>query len=113
MNYSARHSYYVAKFIKWLRDKGYDAEKCEFTGSIGGHYTKKDIWGADIIFKDASTIGFIQVKTSEKRISEGRRQLSGIWPASVRRIVGYWPPRAKEPTLDDVDLPKSASCANI
>ena len=119
MNHSARHSYYVAKFIKWLRNNGYDADKCEFTGSIAGHYTKRDLWGADIAFKDDRIIGFIQVKTSKAQIAAGRRQLSGKWPPETRRLVGYWRPRAKEPSFvghegtSEFVLQKSPSCANI
>lgn len=99
MNHCARHSYYVAKVIKWLRERGYDAEKCEFTGSINGHYTKRDLFGADVIYKNDSDLGFIQVKTSQRSIPDGRRQLAGRWPSLVKRHVLYWPPRAKEPTL--------------
>jgi len=102
MNYSARHSYYVKKLMDWLRAKGFDVEKCEFTGSIAGHYTKKDIWGADIVYKNDRVLGFIQLKTSPARIAEGRRQLKGNWPPSVLRHVAYWPPRVKEPIFYEV-----------
>lgn len=99
MNHSARHSYYVRKFIAYLAGKGYTAEKVEFTGMVGKQYTKRDLWGADIIFRGMNALGFVQVKTSAEQISKGRRQLSADtnWPPNIYRLVGYWPPRGKEP----------------
>lgn len=110
MNYCRRHSYYVGKFIKWLELNGYIADKCEYSGMIGQQYTKRDLWGADVIFRSQSEIGFIQVKTSESQISKGKRQLcsDNMWPPFVQRIVGYWPPRAKSPNLTRVNDVNSA-----
>ena len=116
MNYPRRHSYYVNKLINWLEANGYKASKVEFTGSIGGHYTKRDLWGADIIYRDKHTLGFIQLKTSPKRLAEGKRQLKqdDLWPSDIVRCVAYWPPRTKEPIFYEIspgqqvqDLPRA------
>jgi hypothetical protein len=104
VNYSRRHSYYVTKTIQWLERQGYIADKVEYTGMAGGRYVKRDLWGADIIYRGLSELGFVQVKTSEAQISKGRRQLTSdtCWPPFITRSVVYWPPRASEPIVEYV-----------
>ncbi len=103
MNYARRHSYYTAKTMKYLESKGYDVFKTEFVTSFNGHYSKVDMWGSDFAYKNGNVLGFVQVKTSPKQLSVGRKQLTGNWPSSVQRWVSYWVPRAKEPTFYQVD----------
>jgi hypothetical protein len=104
VNYSRRHNYYVTKTLKWLSSQGLVADKVEYTGSVGQHYTKRDLWGADIIYRGLNELGFVQVKTSEAQISKGRRQLTSdtCWPPFITRSVVYWPPRASEPIVEYV-----------
>ena len=105
MNHSRRHSYYVKRTMTWLEDMGYVTEKVEvnYSTRIGGRdiYVKRDMWGADIAVRNKEHIAFIQVKTSDKQISTGIRQLSqdDQWPKEVGRYVIYWPLRAKTPDV--------------
>lgn len=105
MNYSRRHSYYVNKTIRWLESNGLVADKVEYSGMVGGHYTKRDLWGADIIYRSRHCIGFIQLKTSQGQMSKGRRQLSddGSWPSDVGRYVLRWEPRTRLPIIQHAD----------
>lgn len=106
MNYSRRHSYYTKKTINWLVSLGYAAEKVEYVGMVGQHYTKRDLWGADIIYRNAESLGFIQVKTSDGQIAKGKRQLAcdTNWPVWVGRHVVMWEPRSKSPTVEEVSV---------
>jgi hypothetical protein len=83
----------------YLESLGYDAVKLEFNGLVGQQYVKRDVWGADLAYKNNDVIGFVQVKTSEAQIAKGKRQLCGRWPKLVRREVYYWPTRGKEPMI--------------
>ena len=91
----------MAKTMELMRRLGFIADKVEYTGSVGAHYTKRDLWGSDIIYRNALEIGFVQVKTSEKQVSEGKRQLNqdSEWPSSVVRLVCIWAPRSRRPAM--------------
>lgn len=111
MNYARRHSYYVKKTMAWLESKGYVTEKVEYSSTHGPPgrltYSKKDLWGSDIICRSAEAIAFIQVKSSVAQVSKGVRQLTAdeAWPISVGRYVIWWDARAKEPNIKRISGP--------
>ena len=107
MDWIAKHSRQVKKTIDWLEASGFLAAKVEFTGTMGKHYKKQDLWGADVAFRNQWMIGFIQVKSSlgknNRNIKEGVKQLTDDhWPMAVRRYVIHWPNRAKRPRIWNV-----------
>jgi hypothetical protein len=111
VNHSARHKYYVKKAMKWFEQHGWTAKEVEQTYTIplpGGRsmFCKKDFWGADICCrKRDELLIFVQVKTSDKQIREGVRQLTtdDNWPvAHARRAVLYWPKGKQYPEMVEV-----------
>lgn len=98
MNTVAKGKRHVAKIIKWLRQQGYDADSCEYRTK----WATYDLFGADIVFKDESDIGFIQAKANRGHVAQGIRELrKGKWPKWVRRLVVHWPARGKAPEVWD------------
>ena len=106
MNKSSKGNYYRLRTKKWLEEKGYLVENAEksqrivtkdrTTGELKVLFIKKDIWGADLIARNAESLVFVQVKANKGDISKGMKELSrGPWPPSVGRWVAYWPPRRR------------------
>lgn len=99
-------NYYRKRTKDWLESEGYTVEIAEVaqrvyrrnkdTGELDVLYLKRDLWGADLVARNADHLIFIQVKSNPGDITRGIRQLSrGPWPPFVGRWVVYWPPRRR------------------
>ena len=106
MSTVAKGNYHRKKTQEWLESEGYIVAPLEVTrrifvpGKDGKPdrvvFSKKDLWGADLIARNGTELIFIQVKANPGHIAEGMKELSrGIWPPWVQRWVVHWPPRTR------------------
>jgi Holliday junction resolvase-like predicted endonuclease len=96
VNKIRKGNYYRLKTKKWLESKGYLVEILEHSG----RYSKKDIWGSDLIAKNETEMVFIQVKSNKGDISSGKKQLlATAWPPNIELWVVYWEVYSKSPTI--------------
>lgn len=67
-------------------------------------FSKKDLWGGDLVARDKEEMIWIQVKSNKCDIATGIKQLSedDEWPEFVKRWVVYWEPRTREPEIIEV-----------
>lgn len=105
--------YYLLKTRDYLKGLGYQVEIVEKTQRIVTRddkgkqfvlFSKKDLWGGDLVARNKEELIWVQVKSNKGDIGRGIKQLSedDEWPESVKRWVMYWEPRAKEPEIIEV-----------
>lgn len=104
---TAKGNYHRKRTKDWLEAQGYLVEVLERTsrimipdkanpGQLRVLFSRRDIWGADLIARNAERLVFIQVKANAGDVSKGMKELSvGVWPASVERWVAHWPERRR------------------
>ena len=102
----AKGNYYVARTMMWMRALGFAVESTENKRAIpkfddAGRithfvYVTRDLWGSDLIARNAKRLIFIQVKSNRGHIAAGKHELSrGPWPNArgiIERWVVLWPP---------------------
>ena len=99
LNKVRKGNYYRLKTRKWLESKGYLVEILEHSG----RYSKKDIWGSDLIAKNETELIFIQVKSNKAHLSMGKKELlATVWPPFVKLWVVCWEPYSKKPIVVEV-----------
>ena len=116
MNKITKGNYYMTKTKKFYINQGYAVEKIEHINSIfipekddkPAHtiYIKKDLWGGDLVAvkKDTDEIIWISCKSNPGDIRDGILELEkSPLPAKVRKIVAYWPLRAREPEITEIE----------
>ena len=107
--------YYLLKTRDWFRDLGYEVEIVEKTQRIVTKdskgkqfvlFSKKDLWGGDLVARNREELIWIQVKSNKGDIGRGIKQLAedDNWPESVKRWVVLWEHRAKEPEIVEVHM---------
>lgn len=102
MSAVTKGNYYRARTREWLESQGFLVEVLERSQRIVVRdkrtqeprviFIKRDVWGADLVARNAERLVFIQVKSNAGDIAKGMKELSqGPWPASVERWVAHWP----------------------
>lgn len=125
MNKSAKGNYYKRRTKDWYEKQGYVVEGIEKSYKIYDKkndkiiFVKRDLWGGDLvackkcskkttIFSDYHTninatqdeMIWIQVKSNKVDINKGLKELEkSPLPSFVKKIVVYWPERAREPEI--------------
>jgi Holliday junction resolvase-like predicted endonuclease len=107
---NAKGAYHVQRTVDWLEDLGYTVAKLERSSSvrIGGRtvYRRGDVWGSDLVARNADHLVFVQVKANRGDISRGIRALSsGPWPRHIARWVVHWPAGRRKKIGPDIWLP--------
>ena len=105
--------YYMMKTRDWLKKLGYQVEIVEKTQRIVTKddkgkqfvlFSKKDLWGGDLVARNKEELIWIQVKSNKGDIGRGIKQLSEDedWPDHIKRWVICWEPRQREPEIVEV-----------
>ena len=105
--------YYLLKSRDYMKDLGYETEIVEKVQRIvtkddrGKHhvlFSKKDLWGADLVARNKEELIWVQVKCNSCDIATGIKQLctDDNWPEFIKRWVICWEPRQKEPEIIEV-----------
>ena len=95
-------SYHKLKTKKWLEADGWVVGNAEQTSRIYVKdrviFTKKDLFGADLVARNDEEEWWLQVKANQGDIAKGLKQL-GTHPcprcACIRRSVIVWPNRRR------------------
>lgn len=111
MSNVSRGNYYKKRTKEYLENKGYTVQITEFVAArpVGNGkliWTKKDVFGSDMIAMNGKEIIFVNAKTTntgDKRHVKhsGKKEFSQFpFPQCVKRQLYIWEPR-KEPVIID------------
>lgn len=109
MNRVSKGNYYKTKTARWYRQQGYDVASIEIVRRIVTKdnkvvFSKKDLWGGDLCASNKTEMIWIQVKSNKAHISAGIKELiKAPLPPCIRKVVVYWPLRAREPEINEVE----------
>jgi len=101
--------YYKIKTKEYLVKKGYQVEYLEKLQRIyipekkQVLFTKKDIFGADLVAMNENEIIFVNSKTGKSNISTGIKEFMKFrYPKFVKRWLVVWTPKIREPEIVEV-----------
>jgi len=97
MNRTRKGDYYRNRTRDWLEQEGWTVAKLEHRQRLftktGVIFRASDIWGSDLVAINGEDIVFVQVKSNEKHLAQGEKELKKWpFPKSVKLWVVRWPP---------------------
>ena len=105
---ASRGAYWKARSKKWLLEQGFLVADMEIQRTVWGGGlmipTKKDQWGADLMYSDGVVFVHVQVKGGLKPTSTllkaAQRGFDAFrFPTHSRRELHVWRPRARVPEI--------------
>lgn len=104
VNKTAKGNYYRLKTKKFFEADGYEVVNSEVRKAmpIKGRlvWIATDIFASDLIAMNGEEMIFIQVKANRTDVSKAVIAFSKHnFPATVRRVVVWWPPRSSVPEI--------------